>query len=741
MCCVLRGWRFIVGLIGLLPLLAWGQSPQSAWVAPLPLPLLVQDEARPTSPRVEHSGKTAALSFVLNKTAEVVAIGPGVILAAASSYNGSLSLLIYHGNNLFSYYLSMSNSIGPLANALVKRGDQVEAGAPLMSSLNAGDSLRLEVFRVDDDALRDQLLNSSWSDFEAFRVATPRYWSVDLPTLLGASIVEVASSINRLEFTISRMSSLSPEPVLALTFADKLESRKALFAAGYFSFSGTARGFFGSYTPNSLKSARSVFIGGGGQRVRVRVAESAADFDFERPPALGAALPHLSREETATVAGAIRTLPSQGLLGESENPVSGDQTRVARRTDRSDTNNGLLLTQVESHSAGGTGPVSAPPNVILSTGREVAAQGDAPGERRTSEDRTPFEEKRLAEERSERIRLASEAEAARRAQVELEQKLLVEAIERDRRIAEMDAERKKREELEQRLLTEIKERDRLAAEVRERDRIAAEARERDRLAAEVRERDRQQAAQPKPPPQQAQALQSTRRLALVIGNDAYQAVPKLLNVRADARAMAKQLEATGFKVTLQLDLSERAMKDALRTFRTSIEGGDEVVVFFAGHGVQLGAANYLLPVDIRGDSEEQVKDEAIPLQKILDDLGERKARFSLAIVDACRDNPFRSQGRAIGGRGLAPTAAASGQMVIFSAGTGQQALDRLGDKDENPNGLFTRIFLREMAKPGVSIDRVVRTVRNEVVQLAKGVGHDQVPALYDQTLGDFYFLR
>lgn len=741
MCCVLRGWRFIVGLIGLLPLLAWGQSPQSAWVAPLPLPLLVQDEARPTSPRVEHSGKTAALSFVLNKTAEVVAIGPGVILAAASSYNGSLSLLIYHGNNLFSYYLSMSNSIGPLANALVKRGDQVEAGAPLMSSLNAGDSLRLEVFRVDDDALRDQLLNSSWSDFEAFRVATPRYWSVDLPTLLGASIVEVASSINRLEFTISRMSSLSPEPVLALTFADKLESRKALFAAGYFRFSGTARGFFGSYKPNSLKSDRSVFIEGGGQRVRVRVAESLAYVEFERPPALGAALPHLSREETATVAGAIRTLPSQGLLGESENPVSGDQTRVARRTDRSDTNNGLLLTQVESHSAGGTGPVSAPPNVILSTGREVAAQGDAPGERRTSEDRTPFEEKRLAEERSERIRLASEAEAARRAQVELEQRLLVEAIERDRRIAEMDSERKKREELEQRLLTEIKERDRLAAEVRDRDRIAAEARERDRLAAEARERDRQQAAQPKPPPLQAQALQSTRRLALVIGNDAYQAVPKLLNARADARAMAKQLEATGFKVTLQLDLSERAMKDALRTFRTSIEGGDEVVVFFAGHGVQLGAANYLLPVDIRGDSEEQVKDEAIPLQKILDDLGERKARFSLAIVDACRDNPFRSQGRAIGGRGLAPTAAASGQMVIFSAGTGQQALDRLGDKDENPNGLFTRIFLREMAKPGVSIDRVVRTVRNEVVQLAKGVGHDQVPALYDQTLGDFYFLR
>ena len=286
--------------------------------------------------------------------------------------------------------------------------------------------------------------------------------------------------------------------------------------------------------------------------------------------------------------------------------------------------------------------------------------------------------------------------------------------------AESEAERNKRQALEVQL---------------------ALAREKEIQASIVKERERQQAQIP-PRQQQPQAVfKDERRQALVIGNDAYQAVPKLLNARADARAMAKQLEATGFKVTLLFDLTERTMKDALRTFRTSVEGGDEVIVFFAGHGVQLGAANYLLPVDIRGDSEEQVKDEAIRLQRILDDLSERKARFSLAIVDACRDNPFKGSGRAIGGRGLAPAAAASGQMVIFSAGTGQQALDRLGDKDKDPNGLFTRIFLREMAKPGVPIDRVVRTVRNAVVQMAKSVGHEQVPALYDQTLGDFYFIR
>ena len=76
-----------------------------------------------------------------------------------------------------------------------------------------------------------------------------------------------------------------------------------------------------------------------------------------------------------------------------------------------------------------------------------------------------------------------------------------------------------------------------------------------------------------------------------------------------------------------------------------------------------------------------------------------------------------------------------------AANRGQEALDRLGDKDKNPNGLFTRIFLREMLKPGVPLDRVVRSVRTQVVELAKSIGHEQVPATYDQTLGDFFFVR
>jgi hypothetical protein len=229
------------------------------------------------------------------------------------------------------------------------------------------------------------------------------------------------------------------------------------------------------------------------------------------------------------------------------------------------------------------------------------------------------------------------------------------------------------------------------------------------------------------------------RKALVIGNDSYSAVAPLLNARADAQAMSAALQKVGFAVSTHMNLNEKGFKQALRDFRQRLQNGDEVVFFYAGHGVQIGNTNFLLPVDIRGDNEDQVRDDAIQLQRVLDDMQERKVRFALAVVDACRDNPFRTHTRAIGTRGLAPTQAATGQMIIFSAGSGQQALDRLGTSDPEKNGLFTRVMLREMLKPGLPVDRVLRNVRNEVVRLARSVGHEQTPALYDQAIGDFYF--
>ena len=232
---------------------------------------------------------------------------------------------------------------------------------------------------------------------------------------------------------------------------------------------------------------------------------------------------------------------------------------------------------------------------------------------------------------------------------------------------------------------------------------------------------------------------AANRKALVIGNDRYRYVDQLKTAVSDARSMSRALELMGYRVWSHFDVDERQFKQALRDFKLQLEGGDEALLFFAGHGVQIAGANYLLPIDIRNDSEEQVRDESIQLQRVLDDLHEKKARFSLAIIDACRNNPFTGKGRSIGGRGLAPTTAATGQMILFSAGSGQQALDRLGDSDKHPNGVFTRVFLQEMQKPGVPVDRVLRTVRSEVVRLARSIGHEQTPALYDQAVGEFYF--
>jgi uncharacterized caspase-like protein len=230
------------------------------------------------------------------------------------------------------------------------------------------------------------------------------------------------------------------------------------------------------------------------------------------------------------------------------------------------------------------------------------------------------------------------------------------------------------------------------------------------------------------------------RHALVIGNDRYHHIPELKNARADAKAMSEALKNAGFKVSLVLDQKQGELKRAIRNFKGALNGGDEAVFFYSGHGVQIGGTNYLLPVDMGGEDEEQVKDEAIPLQRVLDDLQDQKVRFSLAIIDACRDNPFKGRGRNIGTRGLAPTSAADGQMIIFSAGSGQQALDRLSDNDKSQNGLFTRVFLQEMKKPGVPVHDALRNVRSEVVRMAKSGNHQQTPAIYDQAVGNFFFV-
>ena len=139
-----------------------------------------------------------------------------------------------------------------------------------------------------------------------------------------------------------------------------------------------------------------------------------------------------------------------------------------------------------------------------------------------------------------------------------------------------------------------------------------------------------------------------KRLALVIGNDNYQQVSRLDKAVNDAEGMAVALTAAGFEVFKHRDLTFRKTVLAFEEFYDKIKGGDEVVVFYAGHGVQTDRGSYLLPVDIEGETQSQIEKISYSVNGMLEELDRIKARFSLVIVDACRDNPLRSRGRTIG---------------------------------------------------------------------------------------------
>ncbi len=231
-----------------------------------------------------------------------------------------------------------------------------------------------------------------------------------------------------------------------------------------------------------------------------------------------------------------------------------------------------------------------------------------------------------------------------------------------------------------------------------------------------------------------------KRTALVIGNDNYTTVNKLQKAGNDATAMARELRAAGFAVQLHKDLNYRSMVKAVETFANSITGGDEVVVFYAGHGVQIKTGSYLLPTDIEAMTESEVEKTAYELNALSDKISESKPAFTLVLVDACRDNPLKSRGRGVGNaRGLSAIEPPKGQMVVYSASRGQQALDRLSEVDANPNGVFTREFIARMKRPGLKIEDLMREVQDSVEALAKTVNHDQRPAIYNEARGNFYF--
>ncbi|WP_174147024.1 caspase family protein [Leisingera sp. ANG59] len=171
-------------------------------------------------------------------------------------------------------------------------------------------------------------------------------------------------------------------------------------------------------------------------------------------------------------------------------------------------------------------------------------------------------------------------------------------------------------------------------------------------------------------------------MALVIGNNSYSDVPVLSKARADAQSIGIKLNELGFTVTTALDQDRRGLNKKISEFTARLEPGDAALVFFAGHGVEIDGENYLLPTDIAAPSaggSDFVKSESIALSDLLDRVSKTGARSAVVIIDACRNNPFELvKGRSIGTtRGLGRIAAPQGTFVIFSAGAGQLALDRL----------------------------------------------------------------
>lgn len=229
--------------------------------------------------------------------------------------------------------------------------------------------------------------------------------------------------------------------------------------------------------------------------------------------------------------------------------------------------------------------------------------------------------------------------------------------------------------------------------------------------------------------------------ALVIGNDAYTELPSLIKAIEDAEGYAALLDTQGFDVTLVRNGSMAEMRMALARFYDSIQPGDTAIFIYSGHGWSDGVQNFLVPTDTaRLASPSLAAEFSIPLKNgangILDNIARRGATLSVSIIDACRNNPFdaalsRSTGVT---RGLAPIEPAEGTFLVFSAGAGQAALDRLGEADTQQYSVFTRFFLRNLAQSGDLREATIQT-RSQVQAAADIVGANQRPAYYDELSG------
>lgn len=217
----------------------------------------------------------------------------------------------------------------------------------------------------------------------------------------------------------------------------------------------------------------------------------------------------------------------------------------------------------------------------------------------------------------------------------------------------------------------------------------------------------------------APVLAERTQVALVIGNAAYQSVPALRNPRNDAEDISRALEEIGFDVSVALDSDQVSMLRSLRSFQTKARDADVSLIFYAGHGMEVGKQNYLIPTDATLNSDRDLPFEAIKM----DDLvfaASGASELSLVILDACRNNPFARKMeqttayRSVG-RGLAAVEPQGNTIVAYSAKAGTIAADGAGR-----NSPYAEALLGVLEEPNVEVGLLFRRVRDKVIEATRG---------------------
>lgn len=233
----------------------------------------------------------------------------------------------------------------------------------------------------------------------------------------------------------------------------------------------------------------------------------------------------------------------------------------------------------------------------------------------------------------------------------------------------------------------------------------------------------------------AQSARADTRVALVVGNSNYAHVQALSNPSNDARLIAKTLADLGFTLVggrEQLDLDKASFDQAVQSFGNAIQGADVALFYYAGHGLQVRGANYLVPVGANPTKLADVDFQMLDVNLVLREMESAGVQLNVLILDACRNNPFGERGLRSFGRGLAQMQAPEGTLISFATQPGNIAQDGSG-----ANSPFTNALAQTIRKPGLDIFRAFNEVGLAVASATKG---EQQPWLSLSPIkGDFYF--